>query len=565
MDEEDVVRVDGRFVPLHQLLDFIEGNDDAIPNTGVDITLLPPTNATADMTDEDSGEEDNVEIDNVPPSQVNAPALLEVVNIPFDEQKSNICENENTEELSKTVSIEQKTHKRKNRDLLLSTRSTQLSEKKKKSFNWKINSDLETILEDWPLMLTVPNIEKTPLEYFELFFDEDVINMIVTYTNQYAAKRNRLGDCSESEMKSFLCVLLLSGYNTVSRREMYWEQSSDCHNPLVVEALSRDRFRFIMQNLHVCNNDELDHKDRFAKIRPLLVKINQRCKSFMPHHQNHSIDESMVPYFGRHGTKQFIRGKPIRYGFKFWCGGPSNGYLVWLEPYQGSGTLPPQYANYGLGYGVVMTYADTLEKMPYTFYFDNFFTSFQLLSDLKQRGINATGTIRSNRFGKGCPISESKTVKKKPRGSMEYASDHDSGLLLVSWNDNSVVNIATNSDTVHPLRHVQRYSQERKEKISVPQPKLIHNYNTSMGGIDRADQNISLYRVSIRGKKWYFPLIAHLLDVSVQNAWQLHRQDGGKLDQLAFRRRIVLAVLEGNKRVVSGRGRPSTSSKIDSR
>ncbi|XP_046688570.1 piggyBac transposable element-derived protein 3-like [Homalodisca vitripennis] len=67
MDEEDVVRVDGRFVPLHQLLDFIEGNDDAIPNTGVDITLLPPTNATADMTDEDSGEEDNVEIDNVPP------------------------------------------------------------------------------------------------------------------------------------------------------------------------------------------------------------------------------------------------------------------------------------------------------------------------------------------------------------------------------------------------------------------------------------------------------------------------------------------------------------------
>ncbi|XP_046688572.1 piggyBac transposable element-derived protein 3-like [Homalodisca vitripennis] len=86
-----------------------------------------------------------------------------------------------------------------------------------------------------------------------------------------------------------------------------------------------------------------------------------------------------------------------------------------------------------------------------------------------------------------------------------------------------------------------------------------------MGGIDRADQNISLYRVSIRGKKWYFPLIAHLLDVSVQNAWQLHRQDGGKLDQLAFRRRIVLAVLEGNKRVVSGRGRPSTSSKIDSR
>ncbi|KAG8247660.1 hypothetical protein J6590_055606 [Homalodisca vitripennis] len=80
MDEEDAVRVDGRLVPLHQLLDFIEGNDDAITNTRVNITLLPPTNATDDMTDEDSGDEDNVEIDNVPPSQINAPAFLEVVN-----------------------------------------------------------------------------------------------------------------------------------------------------------------------------------------------------------------------------------------------------------------------------------------------------------------------------------------------------------------------------------------------------------------------------------------------------------------------------------------------------
>lgn len=42
----------------------------------------------------------------------------------------------------------------------------------------------------------------------------------------------------------------------------------------------------------------------------------------------------MVPYFRRHGTKQFCK-KPIRYGFKLWCGGTNNtGYLSWLEPYQ---------------------------------------------------------------------------------------------------------------------------------------------------------------------------------------------------------------------------------------
>ena len=28
------------------------------------------------------------------------------------------------------------------------------------------------------------------------------------------------------------------------------------------------------------------------------------------------MDEVMIPYYGRHSAKQYIRGKPIRYGFK---------------------------------------------------------------------------------------------------------------------------------------------------------------------------------------------------------------------------------------------------------
>lgn len=69
-----------------------------------------------------------------------------------------------------------------------------------------------------------------------------------------------------------------------------------------------------------------------------------------------------------------------------------------------------------------------------------------------------------------------------------------------------------------------------------------------MGGVDRADQNISLYRVNIRGKKWYFPLIAHGLDMAIQNAWQLHRDYGGKMDQYAFRRSITKGILETHKK-----------------
>ena len=39
-----------------------------------------------------------------------------------------------------------------------------------------------------------------------------------------------------------------------------------------------------------------------------------------------SNDESMMPYCVSHSCKMFIKGKPIRYGYKLWCLCESDGY-----------------------------------------------------------------------------------------------------------------------------------------------------------------------------------------------------------------------------------------------
>ena len=44
-----------------------------------------------------------------------------------------------------------------------------------------------------------------------------------------------------------------------------------------------------------------------------------------------------------------------------------------------------------------------------------------------------------------------------------------------------------------------------------------------MGGVDRMDQNISKHRIAIRSNKWYSCRITFLIDVAVNNVWQLHR------------------------------------------
>lgn len=544
-------------VPLHALLDFLEGHDDAIPDAGLDVAILPPTNATGDITDEDSGGEEDPVIDNVSSNQLNALALAPDYICDQMRGEQMIEEELQTEEADQEMQDVSAVPRRR-------VTAQRRVRREQREYNWK-KELLQDGFAEWPEISSAQNELKSPLYYFELFFNEDVWELLVKYTNQFAAKRNKLGDCSFEEMKNFVAILLLSGYSQVSRRFMYWERSEDSHNNLVSNAMTRDRFQFIMSNFHVCNNDRLDHNDKFAKIRPLLKLLNSKFVEYCPHKEDHSIDESMVPYFGRHGTKQFIRGKPIRYGFKFWCGGPSNGYLTWLEPYQGAGTFQPQYEGLGLGYGVVMNYVDQLPKHPFKIYCDNFFTSFDLLNALSARSIRIVGTIRSNRIDKSCPIISNEEMKKKPRGSFDYRSDNIHKISVVKWNDNNIVSLATNFDRVEPTKSVSRFSHAQKRKINVQQPMVISNYNKHMGGIDRADQNISLYRVSIRGKKWYFPLLAHMIDVAEQNAWQLYKEEGGKLDHLAFRRRIVMNLLESNQKGTVGKGRPSQAEKMDSR
>ncbi|XP_050313088.1 piggyBac transposable element-derived protein 3-like [Anthonomus grandis grandis] len=215
----------------------------------------------------------------------------------------------------------------------------------------------------------------------------------------------------------------------------------------------------------------------------------------------------MVPYYGGHGSKQFIRGKPIRWGYKVWVGTTKKGYIEWFEPYQGSTTIiSEKYRPLGLGASVVLQFADIIqsqcEKAPFHIFCDNFFTSLRLLAELTSRELKSTGTLRENRLRRSnCPLEKFSMFKKKSRGSFDYLLEENQNNIVCKWNDNSVVTIASNVTSPFPTQQVKRFSQKEKKMIHVEQPCLIKKYNENMGGVDRAGQNISLYRVGIRGKK----------------------------------------------------------------
>lgn len=182
--------------------------------------------------------------------------------------------------------------------------------------------------------------ELSPFEIFSLFVDNTLLKMIADFSKKYANSNNRHNFvCSETELKKFLGILFLSGYNTFPQQDMFWSTDEDKGVDLVKKAMSRNRFREIKRNLHVSDNSSLDKRDKFSKLRPFIEYLNKKFIQFGIFSHNLSIDEQMVPYFGRHSAKMFIKGKPVRFGFKIWCLCSSNGYLYQFQPYGGHSNI----------------------------------------------------------------------------------------------------------------------------------------------------------------------------------------------------------------------------------
>ncbi|XP_070201742.1 piggyBac transposable element-derived protein 2-like [Littorina saxatilis] len=148
-----------------------------------------------------------------------------------------------------------------------------------------------------------------------------------------------------------------------------------------------------------------------------------------------------------------------------------------LEPYQGARGRQTEYPGLGMGGSVVIDLiAEMQEDQSFHLTFDNLFTSLKLVDCLSAKQIACTGTIRCNRI-EDCPVKSINEMKKTRRGTYDYATDVNSGLLVVRWNDNNIVNVVSNKVGIHPVQTARPWSRSEKKKVDVPQPFLIRHYN----------------------------------------------------------------------------------------
>ena len=110
--------------------------------------------------------------------------------------------------------------------------------------------------------------------------------------------------------------MLHTGYHKVPSRKMVWEQSGDCRNDFIVDNIRRDTLEAVMSNIHFRDNPDADD-DKFYKVCPIFDILNKSAEWFVPvGGSNYSVDETMIPYYGKHSCKQVIKGKPVQFGYK---------------------------------------------------------------------------------------------------------------------------------------------------------------------------------------------------------------------------------------------------------
>lgn len=369
--------------------------------------------------------------------------------------------------------------------------------------------------------------EWTPLQYFLYFMDDDAIKHIVEQTNLYAVQKdvNTTFRTTELEIRRFLGINILSGIVKMPSYRLYWAYST--RFAPIADAMPRNTFERIKSNLHLNDNANMKERsdpayDKLFKVRPFLDKIRKNFQKISSEEHN-SVDEVLIPCKSRKSIVQYIKSKPHKWGIKMFARCSSAGFMNNFEVYMGK-TSSGSTSNLGISGDVVLRLC---EDLPYNknfkLYTDNWFSSYKLTCALKEKGILTVGAVRPNRLP-GCKFEDDKHLKKKGRGAFDFRTETQNNILAVKWFDNKSVHLVSSFVGLDPVNNVQRWSAQEGKYIEVPRPHIVADYNQHMGGVDLNDMLVSLYRMDIGTKKYYFRIFFYLIDVCIVNAWLLYRK-----------------------------------------
>ena len=215
-------------------------------------------------------------------------------------------------------------------------------------------------------------------------------------------------------------------------------------------------------------------------------------------HREVSIDEAMVGFKGRSALKQYMPMKSTKRGFKLWYGSDAhNGLAFSISIYAGASESSE---GQGLGAAVVMKIAQPLLGKGHCLYYDNFFLSVELASNLLSHQTYIVSTTRTNRRGWPNSLRDSKKLNQElQRGEHKsvIVSTENGAVECLAWKDKKVVTMLNTDCNPNNTTNVKMKGRDG-QSTSVSCPESVKMYNKFTGGVDLADAQRKTYSCSRR-------------------------------------------------------------------
>lgn len=370
--------------------------------------------------------------------------------------------------------------------------------------------------------------DSNELDFFQLFFPQFLIELLVEQTNLYARQKiaqkpdPNWRNVTDREMMAWLGVRVYMSLIVVPQTAMYWSKDPLFGNLSIRRVMKRDRFDKISQYLHV--NDRQQNvprgqpgHDKLYLVRPILEAVLDNCLRNYNPHQNVSVDEAMVKFRGRLSWRQYLPAKPTKYGIKVWMrADPTNGYVNEFQVYTGR---EGNNREVGLATRVVLDLTRAIWGHHHIINTDNYFTSPTLADQLLLHDTYFRGTVRTNR--KGFPIQHLPKKDVKNQGQFKTAQKGD--LTACVWMDKKPIYTLSTAD--NPATIASSVTRKvRGVDRQVPAPSIIPEYNGNMNGVDVADHLRTEYGTYRKAKKWWLYLFWFLFDLSLTNGFILMRE-----------------------------------------
>lgn len=341
-------------------------------------------------------------------------------------------------------------------------------------------------------------------QVFELFFTDEIIDLIVKHTNE-KIEENYGGlnySTDTNEVRCFIGILILMGALGDSKQPLKYLYSNSIGRGIYKAAMSRNRFeiltsclRFDDRRLRSCNN-------AFYPMEELTDILIRNFGNYWSPSEVVVIDEMMVPFNGRCSFKSYQPAKPVKRGIQLRsCCDAYNRYILKFKVYSGESQSIFQQMSNLLNVSNIIGSGRTLVT-------DNFYSSIdnaeRFFVDFK---LHSVATLRINRphIPEKLKIANGRPTK--------------SSIFIFTPPYSNLVPITLQS-FIPRKGKVLNFLSTRHYSNAVDTNGLsdINSfYNKSKFGIDTIDQMISNASCKRKTNKWPLALFYDYIDMSVVN------------------------------------------------